>query len=28
MLFNLFQAIQLLYEIFFTIMCSFRDNSL
>jgi len=27
MLFDLFQAIQLLYETFFTIM-SFRDNSL
>jgi len=25
MLFNLFQAIQLLYEAFFTIMCTFRD---
>jgi len=28
MLFDFFQVIQFLYETFFTIMCTFRDNSL
>jgi len=28
MLFDLFQAIQLLYEKFFAIMCTFGNNSL